>query len=586
MPTLLKLFWLFPNDSNRVKRFVYACHFLLSKTHIPLPYSEPAGEVECTTAPFCCASQQASLSPTWVSITSSCLLKHKQSHAGSGEVVDWRGLAWASLGTLGCAAAANTLNQVYEVANDAVMKRTMRRPLPMGRVTARHALAFAGVASAAGIAVLYYQARARGSTGSEAMRAGSACMSCFEAHGTAPSVDWAARLRATLLWRLPALQARRSPQPSIRTSLEGSWMSHLQGNFCLVYISSGAGKRLIWQLCIAWHSLKVMLAVPWLLCHVSARRRAGSFVRVSTYLRAVNRRHAHGCAGKPADGGPGRGQHRAVCGRVHAAEGGVPRQHLGRRGGRRGAAADGLGRCLGHPGAGRGCSPAPCGARELAKHMPPRACALAPSTPASGRVPGWAARLARPGGMLRLVASVPKQWQGVLCRAGVLAAALYFWQLPHFLALAWLCRADYAAGGYRMLSLADATGRRTAACALRNCAYLAPVGAAAVWLGVASPAFAGGAALLAGAYALPAAAFYQVRLALRRVGNGCCECACALQRCVYVVLVRGIVVWLGTAVTAGRRSGSSGGCGCTAIRGPARCKLLLDGAQLWTDSGC
>jgi len=94
----------------------------------------------------------------------------------------------------------------------------------------------------------------------------------------------------------------------------------------------------------------------------------------------------------------------------------------------------------------------------------------------------------------------------------VLAAALYAWQLPHFLALAWLCRGDYAAGGYRMLSLADATGRRTAACALRNCAYLAPVGAAAAALGVASPAFAGGAALLAGAYALPAAAFYQARL--------------------------------------------------------------------------
>ena len=113
-------------------------------------------------AALCCASQQASSSLTWVSIMSSCITKYKQSHAGSGEEVDWRGLAWASLGTLGCAAAANTLNQVYEVANDAVMKRTMRRPLPTGRVTARHALAFAGVAGAAGIAVLYYQARARG----------------------------------------------------------------------------------------------------------------------------------------------------------------------------------------------------------------------------------------------------------------------------------------------------------------------------------------------------------------------------------------------------------------------------------------
>ena len=37
--------------------------------------------------------------------------------------------------------------------------------------------------------------------------------------------------------------------------------------------------------------------------------------------------------------------------------------------------------------------------------------------------------------------------------AWVLAAGLYFWQLPHFLALAYMFKADYAAGGHRMLSL-------------------------------------------------------------------------------------------------------------------------------------
>jgi protoheme IX farnesyltransferase len=72
----------------------------------------------------------------------------------------------------------------------------------------------------------------------------------------------------------------------------------------------------------------------------------------------------------------------------------------------------------------------------------------------------------------------------------ILGAGLYFWQMPHFMSLAWLCRADYAAGGYRMLSLIDATGKRTAACALRNCAYLFPLGALAAWLGVTSPYFA------------------------------------------------------------------------------------------------
>lgn len=38
---------------------------------------------------------------------------------------------------------------------------------------------------------------------------------------------------------------------------------------------------------------------------------------------------------------------------------------------------------------------------------------------------------------------------------------LYFWQLPHFFAIAWMCREDYAQAGFRMLSLEDTDGRRT-----------------------------------------------------------------------------------------------------------------------------
>lgn len=36
----------------------------------------------------------------------------------------------------------------------------------------------------------------------------------------------------------------------------------------------------------------------------------------------------------------------------------------------------------------------------------------------------------------------------VSLNAMILPAALYFWQLPHFMALAYLCREDYAVGGY------------------------------------------------------------------------------------------------------------------------------------------
>ena len=36
--------------------------------------------------------------------------------------------------------------------------------------------------------------------------------------------------------------------------------------------------------------------------------------------------------------------------------------------------------------------------------------------------------------------------------AWVLFGILFFWQLPHFLAIAWLCREDYARGGFPMLT--------------------------------------------------------------------------------------------------------------------------------------
>ncbi|XP_023730746.1 protoheme IX farnesyltransferase, mitochondrial [Lactuca sativa] len=68
----------------------------------------------------------------------------------------------------------------------------------------------------------------------------------------------------------------------------------------------------------------------------------------------------------------------------------------------------------------------------------------------------------------------------------ILPAALYFWQIPHFMALAYLCRDDYKAGGFKMFSLADPSGKRTALVALRNCIYLIPLGYLAYDWGITS----------------------------------------------------------------------------------------------------
>lgn len=92
--------------------------------------------------------------------------------------------------------------------------------------------------------------------------------------------------------------------------------------------------------------------------------------------------------------------------------------------------------------------------------------------------------------------------------AFVLAAALFFWQLPHFLALSWLCKEDYIRGGFRMISALDRFGKRTSAAALRNAVYLLPLGAAAYYANVTTQPFAWEAAALGGMMLVPAARFY------------------------------------------------------------------------------
>lgn len=56
-----------------------------------------------------------------------------------------------------------------------------------------------------------------------------------------------------------------------------------------------------------------------------------------------------------------------------------------------------------------------------------------------------------------------------------LAAIVFFWQLPHFLAIAWLYRADYARAGFRMLPVLDPEGRRCGCWAFWHCLGLLAV---------------------------------------------------------------------------------------------------------------
>ncbi|GAB4844223.1 Protoheme IX farnesyltransferase, mitochondrial [Ancistrocladus abbreviatus] len=224
---------------------------------------------------------------------------------GSGHAIDFSGLYWTCAGTMMVAAAANSLNQVFEVNNDAKMKRTERRPLPSGRISVRHAVTWASSVGVAGTALL-------------------ACKANMLAAGLAAS-------------NLVLYAFVYTPLKQIHPV--NTWVGAVVG------------------------------AVPPLL--------------------------------------------------------------------------------------------------------------------------GWAAA------------------SGEISLTGmILPAALYFWQIPHFMALAYLCRNDYAAGGFKMFSLADPSGKRTASVALRNCLYLLPLGYLAYDWGVTSGWFCVESSLLTLAICASALSFY------------------------------------------------------------------------------
>ena len=56
-----------------------------------------------------------------------------------------------------------------------------------------------------------------------------------------------------------------------------------------------------------------------------------------------------------------------------------------------------------------------------------------------------------------------------------LFAIVFFWQLPHFLAIAWMYREDYAKAGFAMLPMFDPDGRRTSGQAVSHTLGLLPI---------------------------------------------------------------------------------------------------------------
>jgi protoheme IX farnesyltransferase len=88
---------------------------------------------------------------------------------------------------------------------------------------------------------------------------------------------------------------------------------------------------------------------------------------------------------------------------------------------------------------------------------------------------------------------------GVLnAEAWSLFAILFIWQFPHFLAIAWMYREDYARAGIRMLPVVEPDGQSTARQIVLYASTLIPVSIMPVLLGMTGKIYLVGALLLGG----------------------------------------------------------------------------------------
>lgn len=77
--------------------------------------------------------------------------------------------------------------------------------------------------------------------------------------------------------------------------------------------------------------------------------------------------------------------------------------------------------------------------------------------------------------------------------AWVMFAIVFFWQMPHFLAIAWLCREDYARAGIQTLPVVEPDGRSTAQQVVLYASVLLPVSLAPTLAGMAGRVYFGAA---------------------------------------------------------------------------------------------
>jgi protoheme IX farnesyltransferase len=92
-----------------------------------------------------------------------------------------------------------------------------------------------------------------------------------------------------------------------------------------------------------------------------------------------------------------------------------------------------------------------------------------------------------------------------------LFAIVFLWQLPHFFAIAWMCREDYARAGFRMISGDDRSGERSASQSVFFCILLLVMAGLPAFLGIANSAYLVAELVLGGLFVAVAMRFLRLR---------------------------------------------------------------------------
>jgi heme o synthase len=93
----------------------------------------------------------------------------------------------------------------------------------------------------------------------------------------------------------------------------------------------------------------------------------------------------------------------------------------------------------------------------------------------------------------------------------ILGAILFAWQMPHFLALAWMYRDDYDRGGYRMLPQRDGGGTLTCLATILHAASLVPIALLGTVFGLGGWIYSAGAVALGAFLVLRSIELYRRR---------------------------------------------------------------------------